>query len=112
MTNKTKDALEALDRLRSDAVYGINSGDHEIMNPDNYQKEMQQHFDDVELIKQALEKAKKYEAIEPLLADKHEELQRQNEIMREALELVVNDVDWWPNSPTLKFINKALEETK
>ena len=45
---------KALDRLRSDAVYGINSGDHEIMNPDNYQKEMQQHFDDVQLIQQAL----------------------------------------------------------
>jgi len=44
---------EALERLIKDACYGISSGDHEIMNPDNYKKEIEQHESDVKTIRGA-----------------------------------------------------------
>ena len=45
------DALEALERVTTDARHGISGDDHEIMNADNYYKEMERHCTDIQLIK-------------------------------------------------------------
>lgn len=48
---------EALERIRKAAAYGIGSGDYEIMDSIGYSEEMNQHFKDVGLVRQALEQA-------------------------------------------------------
>ena len=53
MTNK--DALEAFKRISSDAIYGIGSGDYEIMNKGGFDKDMERHNLDAEIVRQALE---------------------------------------------------------
>ncbi|MFA7333375.1 MAG: hypothetical protein WC130_03680 [Kiritimatiellia bacterium] len=47
-------ALEALDRITSDAMYGIGSDDHELMNPESYSKAFNTHCDDVKTVRAAL----------------------------------------------------------
>jgi hypothetical protein len=55
----TKDELikarDAFERILKNAFYGIDSGDHEIMNPENYQKEMSRCCDDRQSVLNALD---------------------------------------------------------
>ena len=60
--NKTEELREALKRIEGNACYGIGSGDHEIMNPANYNKEMTQHIKDVKTAQKLLAIAELYEA--------------------------------------------------
>lgn len=53
--DKNKDALDAFERILKDAFYGINSGDHEIMNPENYEKEMSRCCGDRQTVLNALQ---------------------------------------------------------
>jgi len=48
---------DALNRLIENAAYGIRTNDHELMNPENYKKEMHQHETDVKTIRSALTQA-------------------------------------------------------
>lgn len=48
-------ALEALERMRRNALYGISSGDYEIMNPDGYAVDMDTHLEDVQTLRQFIE---------------------------------------------------------
>lgn len=50
MTKKIDKLYEALERLANHASYGISSDDHEIMNRENYKKQMKQLSKDVNLI--------------------------------------------------------------
>ena len=56
MTSKDKliKAQEAFERIRQDANHGISCDDHDIMNPENYKKEMRQHGKDVKLVRETL----------------------------------------------------------
>ena len=45
---------ESFTRICKAAAYGIGSGDNDVMNPVGYSEEMNQHFKDVETLKEAL----------------------------------------------------------
>lgn len=47
-------ALEAFERIVSDAAYGIGSGDYEIMNKGGYDKDMANHKKDAGLVRATL----------------------------------------------------------
>tara|TARA_R110000851_G_scaffold208210_1_gene360574 strand:+ start:381 stop:848 length:468 start_codon:yes stop_codon:yes gene_type:complete len=51
VTNKYQ---EAFTRICKAAAYGIGSGDNDVMNPIGYSEEMNQHFKDVETLKEAI----------------------------------------------------------
>ena len=47
---------KALERVINDASLGIATNDHELMNPENFNRVMNQHFKDVETLKEGLVK--------------------------------------------------------
>jgi ABC-type multidrug transport system fused ATPase/permease subunit len=49
-----KEAIEAFKRICDNAMYGIESNDHELMNPENYKKELDEHVADRETVEEAL----------------------------------------------------------
>ena len=75
MTNK--DALEAFKRISSDAIYGIGSGDYEIMNKGGFDEDMERHNRDAEIVRQALEVNQELEAVARLVVNDWEELGRE-----------------------------------
>jgi spore maturation protein CgeB len=51
---KNKKAIEAFKRICDNAMYGIESDDHELMNPENFKKDIGQHVIDRATVEEAL----------------------------------------------------------
>lgn len=68
MSEEKNDFELAFERIADDASYGIRSDDHEIMNPENYKKQMKQHYEDVELVKRLIDsKASQFKMIDGMI---------------------------------------------
>lgn len=85
------DVKDALERIISNAVYGIGSGDYEIMNKGGFDEDMKRHDRDAEIVRQALEVNQELvEALKDLIcASKssgypHEALKRSEQALAKA----------------------------
>ena len=77
---------KALERLSSVARYGIGSDDNDIMNPENYKKEMKQHYKDVRLLERLVkDKSQEYSLADGMIT-RYEELENETNALRKELE--------------------------
>ena len=99
---------EAYKRLKFGAKMNIESGDHEIMNKENYDKECRQWEQDTEIVENALEMAKVWQELLPLEVTQGDSVKR---LTPHAGQLVNSNAVWFVTQP-VKNMHTAREILK